>query len=103
MQARTSRRCARVLFVVGILFAAGAARPDAESFVRDAYVQGEATGIVGPAGGVVEVTNAASPLYGSRVAIPAGALSAVTQITIYQVTSGSGYPGDVLVTDIEPY
>ena len=74
-----------------------------DKFTANAYVMAQASSVIGPAGGVVEVSNAASPLYGSKVVFPAGAVSSPTRVSINRVTSGSGYPGDVLVTDIEPY
>ena len=46
--------------------------------------QPEASAIIGPAGGIVEVTNASSPLYGVKVVVPAGALDNDTTITITQ-------------------
>jgi len=42
----------------------------------------EASAVIGPAGGTVEVTNPSSLLYGVKVEIPAGALNTDTNITI---------------------
>lgn len=42
----------------------------------------EASVIIGPSGGVVEVTNPSSPLYGVKVEVPAGALDSDTTISI---------------------
>lgn len=46
----------------------------------------EASATIGASGGTVEVTNAASPLYGVKVEIPAGALSNSTTISISKET-----------------
>ena len=46
--------------------------------------QPEASATIGPAGGIVEVTNASSLLYGVKVVVPAGALDNDTNITIKQ-------------------
>lgn len=58
--------------------------------------------VVDSAGGTVTVTNAASPLQGTQVVIPEGALSEPTTITISQVTRAGGVPGDVLVAAFGP-
>jgi len=47
-----------------------------------AFFVPEASATVGPAGGIVEVTNPSSPLFGVKVEIPAGALDTNTNITI---------------------
>lgn len=61
-----------------------------------------ASGVVGAGGGTVAVTDASSPIAGTRVVIPAGALSQPTTITISQVTGAAGVPGDVLVAEVGP-
>jgi hypothetical protein len=61
-----------------------------------------ASGVVGPGGGSVAVTDASSPIVGTRVAIPAGALSQSTTITISQVSGVAGVAGDVLVAELGP-
>jgi len=55
-----------------------------------------ASQVIGPNGGSVSVTDQSSPLAGTRVVIPPGALSASTLITI-GYASGSTVPADVLV------
>jgi hypothetical protein len=47
-----------------------------------AFLEPEASATIGPAGGIVEVTNPSSPLYGVKVEVPAGALDKDTTITI---------------------
>ncbi|MGH8820342.1 MAG: hypothetical protein ACREWJ_03505, partial [Rhodoferax sp.] len=61
-----------------------------------------ATQSVGTSGGTVSVSDPSSPLANTSIAIPANALSAATTITIGQVTSGTGFPSDVLVATIGP-
>jgi hypothetical protein len=61
-----------------------------------------ASGVVGAGGGTVAVTDASSPIAGTCVVIPAGALTQTTTITINQVTGASGVPGDVLVAELGP-
>jgi hypothetical protein len=61
-----------------------------------------ASAVVGPGGGTVSVTDAASPIFGTAVVIPAGALSSPTTITISQVTGATDLPSDVLVVDLGP-
>lgn len=61
-----------------------------------------ARGVVGAGGGTVAVTDASSPIAGTQVAIPAGALSQPTTITISQVAGAGGVPGDVLVAELGP-
>ena len=65
-------------------------------------IQQVASQSVDSTGGTVAVSNAASPLDGTKVVIPAGALSSPTTITVGQVTSGSGQPANVLVTNLGP-
>ena len=48
-----------------------------------AFLVPEASATIGPAGGIVEVTNPLSPLYGAKVEIPAGALGQEATITIW--------------------
>ena len=52
----------------------------------------EAIATIGPAGGVVEVTNPGSPLFGAKVDIPAGALSISTEIFIASVSPEPAAP-----------
>ena len=61
-----------------------------------------ASQVIDGGGGTVLVTNASSPLVGTQVAIPAGALSRPTTITISQVSSVSGVPADVLLAEVGP-
>jgi len=42
----------------------------------------EASAIIGPSGGTVEVTNPSSPLFGVKIEIPPNSLSQETTITI---------------------
>jgi hypothetical protein len=42
----------------------------------------EASAIIGPAGGTVEVTNPSSPVFGAKIEIPPGALLQPTELTI---------------------
>ncbi|MDP2322495.1 MAG: hypothetical protein Q8N51_00505, partial [Gammaproteobacteria bacterium] len=58
--------------------------------------------VVDSGGGTVTVTNEASPLAGTEVVIPEGALSEPTTITISQVSGTGGVPGDVLVAAFGP-
>lgn len=53
-------------------------------------------------GGTLSVTDTSSPLAGTTVVIPAGALVSPTTITISQVTGGSGLPAGVLVVNLGP-
>lgn len=55
----------------------------------------EASAVIGPGGGSVEVTNVSSPLFGTKVAIPAGALAQATTITISAVSSPPALPHDL--------
>lgn len=62
-----------------------------------------ASGVIDAAGGSVSVPLAsASPLAGTQVDIPAGALASSTDITISQVTGDTGFAADVLVTELGP-
>jgi len=61
-----------------------------------------ASAVVGAAGGTVTVTDASSPLFGTQVIIPAGALVNSTTITISDETGLTGLPADVLVIDMGP-
>ncbi|MGE5624706.1 MAG: hypothetical protein ACM3ZT_04075 [Bacillota bacterium] len=94
-------RIVLVSFVLGVL-GLGALPALGDAFQITTLLP-EATKVIDSRGGVVEVTNAASPLYGSRVEIPAGALSGPTEISINRVSGNAGYPADVIVTDIEPH
>lgn len=58
--------------------------------------------VVDSEGGTVIVTNAISPLEGTEVVIPEGALSEPTTITISQVSGTAGVPVDVLVAAFGP-
>jgi hypothetical protein len=51
-----------------------------------------ASAMIGPAGGTVEVTNPASPLYGVKIEVPAGALSKDTTITINKAVNLPSFP-----------
>ena len=48
------------------------------------------------------MTDASSPIAGTQVVIPAGALSSPTRITISQVSGATGLPADVLVAELDP-
>ena len=61
-----------------------------------------ASGTVGAAGGTVTVTDINSPIVGTQVTIPAGALSAPTNITITPNAGGTGLPTDAMVVDLGP-
>ncbi len=63
-----------------------------------------ASQVVGAAGGTVAVTDPTSPLLGTQVVIPPGALATPTTITIGTSTTAAslGLPGSVLVTDFGP-
>jgi hypothetical protein len=58
-------------------------RAQMAAFLSRAFlITAEASATIGPSGGLVEVTNPSSPLYGVKVEIPAGALNTNTNITI---------------------
>jgi hypothetical protein len=61
-----------------------------------------ASDTIGPSGGVVQVTDMASPNFGTTLTIPAGALGSDTEITLSQVTSGGPYPSNVLTYQLGP-
>jgi len=67
-----------------------------------AGVSVQASQAVGSGGGTVTVTGSSNSLVGSSVVVPANALSANTTISIGQVTSGSPYASDVLLTNLGP-
>ncbi len=48
------------------------------------------------------MTDASSPIAGTQVVIPAGALSSPARITISQVSGATGLPADVLVVELGP-
>jgi hypothetical protein len=50
-------------------------------------IAGEAGGVIGAAGGCVEVTNSTSPLYGLKIDIPAGALDKEVLISVEEATN----------------
>ena len=52
----------------------------------------EAQGIFGPEGGILEVTDSNSPLYGVKLIIPKGALKSETPVSISIVSSGPELP-----------
>lgn len=54
------------------------------------------------AGGTIGVTDPASPIAGTQVVIPPGALAGPTLITIGQVGGTTGLPADVLVAELGP-
>lgn len=58
--------------------------------------------VVDSNGGTVIVTDENSPLEGTEVVIPEGALAEPTTITISQVSGTGGIPGDVLVAAFGP-
>lgn len=58
--------------------------------------QYEAQAIIGPEGGVVEVTDPESPIYGTKVEIPQSALKEDTRITITVVEIPNELPGETL-------
>ncbi len=58
--------------------------------------------VIGPSGGTLTVTDASSPIAGTQVVIPAGALSGATTITIGQVSGAGGVPADALVAELGP-
>jgi len=53
----------------------------------------EATAIIGPAGGTVQVTNPQSSLFGTELFLPSGALSKDTTISIAMGTPPQLLPG----------
>jgi hypothetical protein len=57
--------------------------------------------MVDSAGGTLAVTDPSSPLVGTQVTVPAGALSSPTMISIAQV-SGAGIPANVVVARFGP-
>jgi hypothetical protein len=61
-----------------------------------------ASSVVSADGGIVAVTSSSSPIAGTQVAVPAGALSQPTTLTISQVVGAAGVPGDVLVVELGP-
>ncbi len=65
-------------------------------------VTGVVRQVIGANGGTVAVTDPSSPIAGTQVVIPAGALSSATTITISQVTGAGGVPADVLVIELGP-
>lgn len=60
--------------------------------------QPEAEGVIGPEGGMVEVTDTSSPLYGVNIEVPAGALEEDIVITITQVYSEPQIPETAVKT-----
>ena len=54
----------------------------------------EAEGTIGPEGGVVEVTDPNSPIYGASIEIPNGALDEQVMFTINTATKEAPAPGD---------
>src|SRR3954471_19937187 len=57
--------------------------------------------MVDSAGGTLAVTDASSPLAGTQVMVPAGALASPTMITISSV-SGGGIPANLVVARLGP-
>jgi len=68
----------------------------------DSGVSVVASQVIDSGGGTVAVTDASSPIAGTQVVIPAGALSSATRITIGQVSGATGLPADVLVAELGP-
>jgi len=60
------------------------------------------TGVIGPAGGVVAVTNAASPHFGTGIEFPPGALGVPTVIAIYAFDPDPDAPSFVPSYEIRP-
>jgi len=58
--------------------------------------------VVDSAGGSLAVTDPSSPLAGTQVTIPAGALSSPTMLTIAQVAGMAGLPANVAVARVGP-
>ena len=58
--------------------------------------------VVDSAGGTLAVTDASSPLAGTQVTIPAGALASPTKLTIAQVAGMAGVPANVAVARVGP-
>ena len=61
-----------------------------------------ASKVIDASGGTLAVTDQSSPIAGTQVVIPAGALSGATTITISQVTGASGLAADALVAELGP-
>lgn len=61
-----------------------------------------ASAVIGPGGGTLTVTDPTSPLNGSQVVIPPGALLNSTTITLGSPTGITGFPTDVLVAELGP-
>lgn len=51
----------------------------------------EASAVIGPEGGTVAVTNPASPLYGSSLQVPAGALNTTVRVSLQQGTHACAF------------
>jgi len=58
----------------------------------------EASAIIGPYGGTVEVTDPTSPLYGVKIEIPPNALAQETTITISKAVNPPLFSGGKKVT-----
>ena len=61
-----------------------------------------ASQVIDSSGGIVGVTDPSSPMAGTQVVIPPGALSTPTTITIGQVSGATGLPAEVLVAELGP-
>ena len=61
-----------------------------------------ASAVIGPGGGTLTVMDPASPLNGTQLVVPAGALSSPTTITIGSPTGVTGLSADVLVVELGP-
>ncbi len=60
------------------------------------------TRIIDSSGGTVGVTDESSPIAGTQVVIPPGALSGPTLISIGQVSGATGLPGDAAAVALSP-
>jgi Leucine-rich repeat (LRR) protein len=64
--------------------------------------EAEASALIGPEGGVVEVTDSESPLYGTRVEIPADALADEATVSVYQTTFDLSVPDKCELASVTP-
>lgn len=69
---------------IGLPFFGVAPDIGALEYLEDCTI--EASAIVGPSGGIIEVTNSSCPLFGARVEIPEGALETQHRITIQSLS-----------------
>jgi len=101
---KLSRHAACCLVLTVLLGACGGGAGDGTGSGAEPQPQTRilASQTIDSTGGSVGVTDPASPIAGTQVVIPPGALAGPTLITIGQVTGATGLPSDVLVAELGP-